>query len=237
MLLLKPGETVPVARGGRVYQVAVPSIADRARFHREVRVAGGRNHSRPDLLALVERGIVACLDEADPMRSTYLDMIADARAALQAALDAYHDASLEPAERDRLLIEGFVTTDPALADLSAMVERVYLPYREAVADNLVFPDIQATVAARLFLAGVEGGAAPFRRGFNGVAEEVLATIPRADLAAILATVLGMIEARPEEKKESAKSTTGEPIPSPSTATRTPATKRRSTRSTAGTSSH
>lgn len=237
MLLLKPGETVPVARGDRVYQVAVPSIADRARFAREVRVAGGRQHSRPDMLALVERGVVACLDDADPLRTTYLDVVAEARAAHQAALDAYHDTSLEAGERARLMVEGFVATDPALADLSAMVERVYLPYREAVADNLVFADIQAAVAARLFLAGIEGGEAPFMRGFNGVAEEVLATIPRLDLAAILTAVLGMIEARPEEKKESAKSTTGEPIPSPSIATRTPAPKRRSTRSTAGTSSH
>ncbi len=237
MLLLKPGETVPVARGGRVYHVAVPTVADRARFHREVRVAGGRQHSRPDLLALVERGVVACLDEADPLRATYLDLLAEARAAHQAALDAYHDTSLDPAERSRLMIEGFLDTNPALAELAAMVERAYLPYREAVADNIVFGEIRAAVAARLFLAGIDGGPAPFKRGFNGVDEAVLSTIPAADLAAILEAVLGMLEARPDEKKDSARSTTGEPIPRASTDTKTPARPRRSTRTTAGTSSH
>lgn len=237
MLLLRPGSTVPVECGGRAYQVAVPSIADRARFAREVRVAGGRNHSRPDLLALLERGVIACLDESDPLRAAYLDMVAESRAAVQAAVDAYNDESLDQTERNRLMVEGFVVVEPALADLAAMVERVYLPYREAVADNLVFADIQAMVAARLFLAGIEGGEGPFKRGFNGVTDEVLAGIPPADLAAILRCVLGMMEVRPDEKKDSGKSTTGEATPSPSGDTRTPARKPRSTRPTPGTSSH
>lgn len=237
MLLLKPGSTVPVERGERVYHVAVPTIADRARFLREVRVAGGRSHSRADLLGLVERGVVACLDEADPQRGAYLEIIAEARAALQMAIDAYNDTSLDADERDRLMVEGLVTTDPALADLASMVERVYLPYREAVADNLVFDEIRAAVAARLFLAGIDGGATPFKRGFNGVADEVLAAIPRSDLAAILRAVVDLIEARPDEKKDSGKSTTGAPTRNPSGDTRTRARKGRSAGPTPGTSSH
>lgn len=236
MLLLKPGETVPVARGDRVYHVAVPTVADRARFHREVRVAGGRQHWPHEMLDLARRGIIACLDESDPMRETYLGMVAESRAGMQAALEAYQDTSLDEDERNLQMVEAF-RYGPALLDLFAMIERAYLPYREAVADNLVYDETRAAVAARLFLAGIEGGPAPFRRGFNGVDEAVLATIPAADLAAILGAVLGMIEARPDEKKDSARSTTGEPTPRASTATRTPAPKRRSTRARAGTSSH
>ena len=236
MLLLKPGETVPVARGDRVYRVAVPTIADRARFAREVRVAGGRWHWPHEMLALAERGVVACLDAADPMRDAYLGLIAEARAAMQAAVDAYQDTSRDEAERTRLIGAGF-NYEPALVDLLAMVERVYLPYREAIADNLVYGEIRAAVAARLFLAGIEGGPAPFKRGFNGVDETVLATIPAADLSAILDKVLGLIEAPAAEKKDSVRSTSGEPTPKASTATRTPARTGRSKRPTAGTSSH
>lgn len=236
MLLLKPGETVPVARGDRVYHVAVPTIADRARFHREVRVAGGRQHPPHELLALVERGVVACLDESDPMRETYLGIIAEARASMQAAVDAFNDPEMDQKERDRMMFEAFVKVDPALTDLKAMVERAYLPYREAVADSMVLPEIQAAVAARLFLAGIDGGPTPFKRGFNGVDEAVLATIPRADLAAIHGAVLGMLEARPDEKKDSARSSSGDETPEASTATKAPARPRRSKRKTAGTSS-
>lgn len=238
MLLLKPaGSTTPVACGGRVYHLTVPSVADRAGFARAVRVAGGRSHSRQELLALVERGVIALTDQGDPLREIYLGMIADARAAMQAAVEAFRDESMDPAERNKAMIDGFIVTDPALVDLAAMVEREYLPYREAVADNLVFADVQEMVSARLFLSGIEGGAAPFKRGMDGLDESVLASIPKLDLAAIRREVLALMEPPADEKKDSAGSPSGAGAPSPSTVTRKPAPKRRSKSAKAGTLSH
>src|SRR5690606_1474532 len=67
--------------------------------------------------------------------------------------------------------------DEDLTQVAAVVRDNYAPYAQALADDIVYPTIEAIEATRIFLAGWENRPQAFRRDQSGVPDAVLATVP------------------------------------------------------------
>ena len=219
----------PASGSARKYVLRRASVADKMRFHSEVRRAGGRQWGMVEILEAVRDGVRQILPEGDEDRLDYEGLI-------QAQLDKFDlfRHAVDDDERGRLLVDAF-DIPPLLEDLSATVERHYPRLAGMNADNLAYPGVAGAVACSMFLVEWEGVNAPLVRRLGKLSDESLNAIPADDITAIGYRVQAEMAASENEKKASGASSSSrsQGDGSKAVSTSAPDTKATSGRSTAG----
>jgi len=187
------------AAEGVVYLLRTPSVADVARYEREVRAAGGRKHSVGELWRAVETGLEALAEHGDVEDS--LGYVRSARARLVELVTEMNAAEGEAREAAAKEL-GALLFDEEMDRIAEAVAAADPRLRRMVADNEVYQQVRGQVAARLFLAGWEGVEGSVRRGLDGASEATLRLIPQARFPDIAAFVDGLLRPAEGERKNS-----------------------------------
>lgn len=230
----------PFSEGGKpaaeqvTYLFRTPRQREKIQYRHRIFAEGGRRHSVLDMLALLRKGVLFITDPAE-MPGTDPEVLAEQRAQTLALIDSLHgelldfygrmrDGEFNLATEDGLqafqqAYGGITTGDDSLAPIAEVVGRYYRPYAVALADLSAYPDIVGQVAADLFLVGWEnvkdpasptGAALKFRRGTDGLSDEMLAAIRDGHLREMGLLVERLLEPTVIEAKNSES-----PRPSPS----------------------
>ena len=217
------------------YTFLVPASADEARLGHAVRKAGGRTWGLGQILAAMADGVRAVIpDEADPERVSVLAEIAGLHDAIVSAsreVQAVGAAGVDlETQADAFVALGAAMGSPRIEELRAILEPQYPRLASMLADNQVYGLIRGTEAARLFLVGWAGIAAPLRRGVHGLDEASLRRIPaehRIGIGGFVDTLLAPTE---DEEKNFASPSGGGNAGTASTAASTtvPATPSKET---------
>ena len=171
-----------------VYLLKVPTVADRPKYRHAVRLDKGRRWAPTEMLDALADGVRQIVREDDPQLEPMLAEIAKARLAWTQFADEARGGILtadNPAYEARLRA---LVPSPMIQEIALAVSDHYPRYETMLADSLVYADIAAGVAARMFLLGWEGGEAPYTRGVGEAPDDVLSQIPLAHLAAIGAEI-------------------------------------------------
>ncbi len=162
--------------GKPVYLVAVPSLAERARWRRDIGALGAS--------AVAEKTLQEVLRAA--IERTASPVERDAAFALLDAVAKDPDAP-ETVRRGLAAIEeAAIRADP--------------DYARLVADSRHWWETAALVAARLFLRCWENQSLPFRREAGSVPDALLERLPESHLHAVgLRAILAMTLTRTQEK--------------------------------------
>lgn len=241
-MFLKPGDTVdvrPDGEEGPVYRLRTPLLYDRVKLEQAITRHGGRKHGRVGLLRALRRDVAGdpFLIECEPEERVRLNAQIDAAlAAWQGFGKRVRDGEFRAGEGDdakavaQSLVEAFSEVDQQespLAGVEALVRGAGGHYAAACAEETVYQEIAAIESARLFLVGWEGLEATFRRGPQGVPDDVLMAIPPAHLAFIGAEAEKLLKPDEATVKNSAGPSSGASARARSTATKTRRKKLRS----------
>jgi len=179
-----------------VYLLKVPTVWDRISFESQLAARGARQYSLAALIARA-RGIYAGMESGGP--AEVVAMLDDFAAFLRemAATIRKHDASTEEGQnaildQSRRLGEFDATLAPFF-DAVAEIDPVYARMR---ADNVAYPMIAAAVAAKKFILGWENLPVEFRRGSDGLPDDLLGRIPEGDMLQVSARLKDLL--RPSE---------------------------------------
>lgn len=140
-----------------VYLLAVPTLAGRGEYRRQMALAGAANPPQEVLLrhlADAVRGVVA-----EDQRADLLALIARAQAAEE----------LDPDDAQRL------------TDLERQLLPFHPPLAAAVADRLYHNELLPLVACKCFLRGVENVPVPFETAGGRVTDDTLAALDQNHL--------------------------------------------------------
>lgn len=152
--------------GGPTYQLAVPTMRQRAAYRRDVRAEGVRFVNDADLFELIRDGIRAVVETS-------------AQGALLDTIDNY-----EPIMRDAEKLAA----DPGLyrdaVEIETTIERHYPPLAQALADRGEWMAVAPLVAFRHFVRGWEGLDVPYEARAGRVTEACLERIPENDIMAV-----------------------------------------------------
>jgi len=193
-----------------VYAIAVPTLMQRAAFRRDVAAAGARYPGQDEMFVALREGVRAAVED-------------DAQPALLETLDAAEAAGAGLAEDAELARD--------MAGIEAAMRRHHPPYAALEAERAYWLSVAPIVAARHFLRGWEGVAAPFRRQAGLVPEDLLAELPDAHVEAIGWEAISLMSPSRAQAKNSAS-----PSPSPSDPQTSPAEPSRPTAAPDGNSS-
>lgn len=177
----KVPERFPAPDGtARALLVRVPTVADRARYRREVRSAGGRQWRVGELWRALRDGVAALAEHGDVAEElAHVDDCLARLAELGATLTGDVDEAAKRAAVDAVMA---LLADPRMAEIEQAVLPAYPRLRAMIADNETWGEVRGMVAARLLVVGWEGLPGEPRRGPQGLAEDSLAAIPEAWLA-------------------------------------------------------
>lgn len=222
-------DMAPADGSGITYRIRVPSKRDRIRFQHALTASGVRQHSDAKLLGRVQAVLRALEAEAPEEAASGL-------AAVEAWIAARDVADLLPVEvRQAALVaafmarsgfawspEGLDERDPeeasailALVEAAARLGEVEAAvasgddrFARMVADNEAWRPLYNMTAAAMFLAGWDGLDAPFRRGRDGVPDELLEALPDAHVGAIGDRVAELIALAENDAKNSPSPSSG-----------------------------
>ena len=194
---------------GIVYLLRVPKVADRPRFRREVMLENGRQWNVFDMLDALADGVRQCIPEGEAQREGMLAAVEDAVIKWKAIVD-YDGLRADHNLEYRALLEE-VNPTPRLKEIILIIRDLYPRYNSMCADNEVYHEIVAAVAARMFLAGWEGGNAPYTRGSGEPPDEILRQIPRAHLMRIGTEIGRLLEPEPDKLGNSSSLSGSAPV--------------------------
>lgn len=198
-----------------VYLLRTPGLYDKTRLRRAITAAGGRQHGVIATLRLLRAGVEEIMAGGDAaMRDLHVGMIDGYVAAY---LDHFarlrrgqYSVQTEEARAEfAAAVDRLARFDEDLAPVAAVVREHYQPYAQAIADDLVYPEIEAIEATRLFLVGWENRRPEFRRDQSGVPDKLLAAVPehhRREIALELQRL--MMPTEEEERDSSSPSSPG-----------------------------
>lgn len=196
--------------GAPVYVIAVPTLMQRAGFRRDVAAAGARYPGQDEMFEALREGVRSAVED-------------DAQPALLETLDAAQAAAEGLAEDAELVRD--------MAAIETAMRRHHPPYAALEAERAYWLAVAPIVAARHFLRGWQGVAAPFRRVGGLAPEELLAELPDGHVEAVGWEAIALMSPSRVQAKNSAS-----PSPSPSARPTSPAEPSPATADPAGTSS-
>lgn len=165
------------AEDAPVYELAVPTVAGKALWHREINTLGARSRSQAEMIELVRQGV----------RDLYP---AEGQGGALETVAAYEAAGDAP---DEALGDRFVA-------IEEIVARDYEPYRTAIADRGYFLEMLPLIAADLFLVGVTGRDDGIVLENGRPTAESLNKLPHRDLIAVGYKAVAMMSPDAETKK-------------------------------------
>lgn len=195
--------------GAPVYICRVPRLVDRTAYRRAVTAAGGRFPGDIEMMRELATALDRLLPESDDAEQREkLKALAAAHAdAFRLFLDKKGEAPVMPPDLQQT-VEEASRADPRFAGL--------------MGDRMAYGEIAAIVAARMFLAGWENIAVPFRRTIaGGVPDDLVALIPYGDLFAISNAVSERMTPSEARLKNSDWRSGGPPAQASSPTTETP----------------
>ena len=184
-LLAGPGKIhrFQPAGEGPVYLVRVPTVDEQTEWHRAIRHGKARRVYPVNLIAEVERAVLATMPEGDPDRDRHLATIADYRERLEEAGRLARQSHFDPT----LSLDGLARLQEpgaAFEELSAAVSASWPSYDRLLTSGEMWPEVAGKAAARLFLVGWEGEGLPaFVRGpLGGAGDATIMAMPPWHLA-------------------------------------------------------
>lgn len=186
-----------------VYVFRVPSVIDRARFEREIIIAGGRRAGVFETLACLRSAVIALTDEDDPTRVSALAKLDAHRVAVTAQIERIQAETADDRRSAEIARFGELLEDPEIAALVDGLRDSWEPLRRLEADAAVYPLIRAQVAARLFLVDWLGRKDKPARDGRGLKDSAIAAIPASHLGEISAFVDGLFGPTETERGNSA----------------------------------
>lgn len=186
MIPLSAKELLPFTpvEGGTTYQLAVPTMMQRAAYRRDINATGARYVQDTDLLNLLREGIRAVVEE-------------DAQPALQEIVDSYESVSQDP---EKLAEDTGLLKD--IADIENVISKHYPAYAEAQADRTYWLSVAPYVAFRHFVRGWEGSDVVYEARAGRVTEACMEQLTENDILIVGWKILGLMNPTQEQKKNS-----------------------------------
>jgi len=144
-----------------VYILSVPTIAGKAKFHREMAVNGCKFHSDEEFIQMLREGVNAVIEESQ--RASVLETID--------VYDLYRKEKKESAAD--LALE--------IANIEKTILQHYQPYAELNADRNFYFSMYPIILTSLFLKGWENKEPAFKKTGDHISEESINAISAGDL--------------------------------------------------------
>lgn len=170
--------------GGATYQIAVPTLLQRAAYRRDVQASGARYASDADLLALLREGVREVVEESG--QGALLDLIDNYEAVAQ--------------DREALAQDEALGRD--IAELEETIGRHYPPYAQAMADRGHWLAVAPIVAFQHFVRGWDGLEAPCEMKGGKVTDRCLEQVPENDILAVGYKAMALLHPTQDQAKNS-----------------------------------
>lgn len=216
-MLVNPREPVHLTPDGspNTYTLRVPLVMDRPKYRHALRVAGAVRWGTLDFIGDGKKALAAgAIDFADEAeKDATLAALEGWQERLNAAIDAFNGGRNDETTAE---LNEAVKEPAELATFFWNLERGWKPYRDKLADLQVVTEIEAIVAARMFVTGWEGENLPaFAKDREGVKEDLLFHIGARDLIAIKSRVDELLTPSEAVRKNSESAAGGSADPQPS----------------------